>query len=69
MTFEYKGNTWSRHPEYDNGFKAGQQSKQAEIDALKNLIDEIVGIVREADLSDGDSSVAIVHDKIQGLLK
>lgn len=32
-------------------------------------IDEIVGIVREADLSDGDSSVAIVHDEIQELLK
>lgn len=69
MTFEFKGNTWSRHPEYDKGFKAGQKSKQAEIDALKNLIDGIVGIVREADLSDGDSSVAIVHDKIQELLK
>lgn len=32
-------------------------------------IDEIVSIVREADLSDGDSSVAIVHDEIQELLK
>ena len=50
-------------------YQAGQQSKQAEIDALKNLIDEIVSIVREADLSDGDSSVAIVHDEIQELLK
>lgn len=28
-------NTWSEHPEYERGFKAGQQSKQAEIDALK----------------------------------
>ena len=32
-------------------------------------IDEIVSIVRDADLSDGDSSVAIVHDEIQELLK
>ena len=32
-------------------------------------IDEIVSIVRDADLSDGDSSVAIVHDEIQALLK
>ena len=32
-------------------------------------IDAIVSIVREADLSDGDSSVAIVHDEIQELLK
>lgn len=32
-------------------------------------IDEIVGIVCEADLSNGDSSVAIVHDEIQELLK
>ena len=69
MTFEFKGNTWSRHPEYDKGFKAGQKSKQAEVDALKNLIGGIVDIVREADLSDGDSSVAIVHDKIQEILK
>ena len=53
----------------EDAYKAGQQSKQAEIDALKNLIDEIVGIVREADLSDGNSSVAIVHDEIKELLK
>lgn len=53
----------------DKFYQAGQQSKQAEIDALKNLIDEIVSIVREADLSDGGSSVAIVHDEIQELLK
>lgn len=32
-------------------------------------IDAIVGIVREADLSDGNSSVAIVHDEIMELLK
>lgn len=57
------------YPEKRECFEAGQQSKQAEIDVLKNLIDKIVGIVREADLSDGDSSLAIVHDKIQELLK
>ena len=32
-------------------------------------IDAIVSIVREADLSDGNSSVAIVHDEIMELLK
>ena len=32
-------------------------------------IDAIVSIVRDADLSDGNSSVAIVHDEIQELLK
>ena len=32
-------------------------------------IDAIVSIVREADLSNGNSSVAIVHDEIQELLK
>ena len=31
MTFEFKGNTWSRHPEYDKGFKEGQKSKQEEV--------------------------------------
>lgn len=50
-------------------YNASQQSKQAEIDALKSKIDAIVSIVREADLSDGNSSVAIVHDEIMELLK
>ena len=50
-------------------FEAGQQSKQAEIDVLKAKIDAIVSIVREADLSNGNSSVAIVHDEIMELLK
>lgn len=53
---------------YD-AYLAGQQSKQADIDALKAKIDAIVSIVREADLSDGNSSVAIVHDEIMELLK
>ena len=46
------------------GYAAEQawNARQAEIDA-------IVSIVREADLSDGNSSVAIVHDEIQELLK
>lgn len=35
-------NTWSEHPEYERGFKAGQQSKQAEIDALKDCITNLV---------------------------
>ena len=33
-------NTWSEHPEYDRGFKAGQQSKQAEIDAITKWVEE-----------------------------
>ena len=43
-------------------FEAGQQSKQVEID-------RIVGIITEAYKSDGNSSVEIVYDKIQELLK
>ena len=35
----------------------------------QKMIDAIVSIVREADLSNGDSSVAIVHDEIMELLK
>ena len=31
MDFEMKNCTLGNHPEYDRGFKAGQQSKQAEI--------------------------------------
>lgn len=34
-------NTWIEHPEYERGFKAGQQSKQAEIDELNRKIDRI----------------------------
>ena len=42
MDSKFKGkNTWSRHPEYDNGFKAGQQSKQAEINEIKSKIQEL----------------------------
>ena len=43
-------------------YKAGQQSKQAEID-------RIVSIITEAYKSGGNSSVEIVYDKIKELLK
>lgn len=45
-----------------NGAWYAYQEQQKKIDA-------IVGIVREADLSNGNSSVAIVHDEIQELIK
>lgn len=47
---------------YLNGAWYAFQEQQKKIDA-------IVSIVREADLSDGNSSVAIVHDEIMELLK
>lgn len=50
------------HTQFVNGAWYAFQEQQKKID-------EIVGIVREADLSNGDSSVAIVHDEIQELLK
>lgn len=43
MTFGFKGNTWSRHPEYDKGFEAGQKSKQAEIDLLREMVKKLIG--------------------------
>lgn len=51
-----------QHLGYLNGAWYAYQEQQKKIDA-------IVGIVRKADLSDGNSSVAIVHDEIQELLK
>lgn len=47
---------------YANGALDAYQEQQAKIDA-------IVNIVREANLSGGNSSVAIVYDEIQKLLK
>ena len=35
------GCTTGNHPEYDRGFRNGQQSKQAEIDALKSKVQEL----------------------------
>ena len=53
------------------GYAAEQawNARQAEIDALKAKIDGIVNIIAEAYKSDGNSSVEIVHDEIQELLK
>lgn len=45
-------NTWSAHPEYDRGFEAGQQSKQAEIDALKAKIDEAMELLEHNEYTD-----------------
>lgn len=39
------------------------------IQEQQKKIDEFVSIVHEAYMSDGNSSVEIVYDKIQGLLK
>ena len=53
------------------GYAAEQawNARQAEIDALKAKIDGIVNIIAEAYKSDGNSSVAIVHNEIMELLK
>ena len=52
------------------GYAAEQawNARQAEIDALKAKIDGIVNIIAEAYKSDGNSSVAIVHNEIMELL-
>lgn len=41
MSFEFNGNSWSQHPEYDKGFAAGQQSKQTEIDELLKALEHV----------------------------
>ena len=55
---------YSKETELDceAAFKAGQQSKQDEVD-------RIVGIITEAYKSGGNSSVETVYDKIKELLK
>ena len=50
------------YEQYINGAWYAFQEQDKKIDA-------IVSIVREADLSDGISSLAIVHDEIKELLK
>lgn len=67
MSFEFKGNTWSRHPEYDKGFKEGQKSKQVEIDELKSKVQELW-----TELDDRQSKEYIIERCgaiIQGILK
>lgn len=58
----YEQQTDIGYSEMKKAFEAGQRSKQAEID-------RIVSIIAEAYKSDGNSSVEIVYDKIQELLK
>ena len=47
----------------EDAFEAGQQSKQAEIDAIKSKLSDIY------DASDEDETVAHLLDEIQELLK
>lgn len=54
---------------YDCGHSEGAQSRQAELDALKKRMDEVARIVHEAHMSDGNSSVEIVYELIQEVLK
>ena len=49
--------------EMQKSFKAGQQSKQAEIDAIKSKLSDIY------DASDENKTVAHLLDEIQELLK
>lgn len=62
-----KGNTWSRHPEYDKGFKAGQKSKQEEFRKA------VLSLRNEFDLWSDDNETFHVIDaqieQIEGLLK
>lgn len=54
---------------YECGHSEGAQSRQEEVDALKQRIGEIYRIVHEAHMSDGNSSVEIVYELIQEVLK
>lgn len=75
MSLKFKGNTWSRHPEYDKGFKEGQQSKQAEID--KRLSDYQLEIsqvgqacVRWKEVAEGkQAEVDVLNAKLNDLTK
>lgn len=57
------GCTMGNHPEYDRGFRNGQQSKQAEIDALKAKLEDIAKWaefhIDDYNLSESDSE----HDR------
>lgn len=68
MTFGFKGNTWSRHPEYDKGFKEGQKSKQDEVDELKAKISKVLYAISQSELY-GDRAVWGIQDEIKELLK
>ena len=61
MAKNYSGDFDMPHPR--DAYEAGQQSKQAEIDAIKSKLSDIY------DASDEDETVAHLLDEIQGLLK
>lgn len=53
---------------FDNGFKAGQQSKQAEIDALQEKISKVLYAIAQSELH-GDRAIWGIQDEIKELLK
>ena len=59
----YKHQTDIGYSKMKKAFEAGQQSKQAEIDAIKSKLSDIY------DASDEDETVAHLLDEIQELLK
>jgi len=69
MDFEIKDCTLGNHPEYDKGFKAGQQSKQAEIDALQKRIDDAITYSRYWYKSSGSALALEVIKILKGVQK
>ena len=61
--FNTYGNLQCDKDSCEDAFDAGQQSKQAEIDAIKSKLSDIY------DASDEDETVAHLLDEIQELLK
>lgn len=69
-------NTWSEHPEYDRGFRNGQQIKQAEIDAIKAKIDDaflenakLKHVIDQVKLHNGSLGFRSMQRMIEELLK
>ena len=75
MDFKFKGGysrmtgcTTGNHPEYDRGFRNGQQSKQAEIDVLQGKISKVLYAISQSELH-GDRAIWGIQDEIKEILK
>lgn len=62
------GCTAGNHPEYDRGFRNGQQSKQAEIDVLQEKISKVLYAIAQSELH-GDRAIWGIQDEIKEILK
>lgn len=62
MDFKMKGCWIENHPEYDRGFKDGQQSKQEEVNKLQEEVDalkaKIGDLVKWAEFHIGDYNLS-----------